>query len=67
MSLLTVLDFFPPFQALVTFHDVSACFSVEEWGALEDWQKELYKNVMREIHAALLSMGESTSIAGAGV
>ncbi|XP_018418746.1 PREDICTED: zinc finger protein 235-like [Nanorana parkeri] len=44
-------------RALVTFHDVSACFSAEEWGALEDWQKELYKNVMREIHAALLSMG----------
>ncbi|PIO31757.1 hypothetical protein AB205_0220440 [Aquarana catesbeiana] len=44
-------------RALVTFHDVSACFSAKEWGALEDWQKELYKNVMREIHAALLSMG----------
>ncbi|XP_075716914.1 zinc finger protein 783-like isoform X2 [Rhinoderma darwinii] len=44
-------------RALVTFHDVSACFSAEEWGVLEDWQKELYKNVMREIHTALLSMG----------
>ncbi|XP_073529745.1 zinc finger protein 212-like isoform X1 [Phyllobates terribilis] len=44
-------------RALVTFHDVSACFSAEEWGVLEDWQKELYKNVMREIHTTLLSMG----------
>ncbi|XP_072263446.1 zinc finger protein 777-like [Pyxicephalus adspersus] len=44
-------------RALVTFHDVSACFSAKEWGTLEDWQKEMYKNVMREIHAALLSMG----------
>ncbi|XP_075057155.1 zinc finger protein 777-like [Mixophyes fleayi] len=44
-------------RALVTFHDVAACFSNEEWGVLEDWQKELYKNVMREIHAALLAMG----------
>ncbi|XP_040282938.1 zinc finger protein 34-like isoform X3 [Bufo bufo] len=44
-------------RALLTFHDVSACFSAEEWGVLEDWQKELYKNVMREIHTTLLSMG----------
>ncbi|KAG8546280.1 hypothetical protein GDO81_019327 [Engystomops pustulosus] len=44
-------------RALVTFHDVSACFSAEEWGVLEDWQKELYKNVIREIHTTLLSMG----------
>ncbi|KAM8953509.1 zinc finger protein 783-like [Pelodytes ibericus] len=44
-------------RALVTFHDVAACFSTEEWGLLEDWQKELYRNVMREIHAALLAMG----------
>ncbi|XP_053317089.1 zinc finger protein 135-like [Spea bombifrons] len=44
-------------RALVTFHDVAACFSMEEWGLLEDWQKEMYKNVMREIHAALLAMG----------
>ncbi|KAG9470038.1 zinc finger protein 554-like isoform X1 [Eleutherodactylus coqui] len=44
-------------RALVTFHDVSACFSAEEWEVLEDWQKELYKTVMREIHSALLSMG----------
>ncbi|KAM4606830.1 zinc finger protein 777-like [Discoglossus pictus] len=44
-------------RALVTFHDVAACFSAEEWGLLEDWQKELYRNVMREIHSALQAMG----------
>ncbi|CAH2245380.1 zinc finger 420-like isoform X1 [Pelobates cultripes] len=41
----------------VTFHDVAACFSAEEWGLLEEWQKELYKNVMRDIHDALQAMG----------
>ncbi|XP_053566937.1 uncharacterized protein LOC128656803 [Bombina bombina] len=44
-------------HALVTFHDVAACFSSEEWRHLEDWQKELYRNVMREIHSALQAMG----------
>ncbi|XP_063775213.1 zinc finger protein 701-like [Pseudophryne corroboree] len=41
----------------VTFHDVAACFSAEEWGVLEDWQKELYKKVMRDIHSSLEEMG----------
>ncbi|KAM9316325.1 zinc finger protein 783-like [Gastrophryne carolinensis] len=44
-------------RALVTFHDVAASFSAEEWKELEDWQKEIYRNVMREIHGALLAMG----------
>ncbi|XP_053565394.1 uncharacterized protein LOC128655852 [Bombina bombina] len=43
----------------VTFHDVAACFSAEEWRQLKDWQKELYRNVMREIHSALQAMGYS--------
>ncbi|XP_053565385.1 zinc finger protein 300 isoform X2 [Bombina bombina] len=45
------------YQMSVTFHDVAACFSAEEWRQLEDWQKELYRNVMREIHSALQAMG----------
>uniref|UniRef100_A0A8C5MI91 KRAB domain-containing protein n=1 Tax=Leptobrachium leishanense TaxID=445787 RepID=A0A8C5MI91_9ANUR len=45
-------------QSSVTFHDVAACFSVEEWGSLEEWQKELYRNVMREIHTALRALGK---------
>ncbi|KAG8541016.1 hypothetical protein GDO81_029873, partial [Engystomops pustulosus] len=42
---------------VVTFHDVAAYFSAKDWLVLQDWQKELYKNVMREIHAALEGMG----------
>ncbi|XP_069468160.1 zinc finger protein 765-like isoform X2 [Ambystoma mexicanum] len=41
----------------VSSHDASACFSDEEWKLLQDWQKELYKNVMKEIHQALISLG----------
>ncbi|OCT56659.1 uncharacterized protein qrich1l2.L isoform X2 [Xenopus laevis] len=46
-----------PQQVSVAFHDVAACFSAKEWGLLEDWQKELYRNVIREIHATLKAMG----------
>ncbi|XP_078532602.1 uncharacterized protein LOC144818757 isoform X2 [Lissotriton helveticus] len=41
----------------VTFQDVAACFSEEEWKLLHEWQKELYTNVMKEIHQALASLG----------
>ncbi|XP_069461461.1 uncharacterized protein [Ambystoma mexicanum] len=41
----------------VAFHDVAIYFSQVEWKLLEDWQKELYKNVIKEIHGALISMG----------
>ncbi|XP_029463000.1 zinc finger protein 34-like isoform X2 [Rhinatrema bivittatum] len=46
-----------PDQAAVTFNDVAMCFSEEEWRGLDDWQKELYRNVMREIHHVLISLG----------
>ncbi|XP_069507876.1 zinc finger protein 809-like isoform X2 [Ambystoma mexicanum] len=38
-------------------HDASAYFSDEEWKLLQKWQKELYMNVMKEIHLALISLG----------
>ncbi|XP_029440895.1 zinc finger protein 282-like isoform X2 [Rhinatrema bivittatum] len=44
-------------QVAVAFSDVAVYFSEEEWGRLEDWQKELYGNAIREIHAALVSLG----------
>lgn len=44
-------------KAPFTFHDVAACFSEDEWKLLHKWQKELYRNVMMEIHQALNSLG----------
>ncbi|XP_030068849.1 zinc finger protein 211 isoform X3 [Microcaecilia unicolor] len=44
-------------QASVTFHDAVVCFSQEEWQLLEEWQKELYARVVKEIHRALFSLG----------
>ncbi|XP_078511889.1 uncharacterized protein LOC144770931 [Lissotriton helveticus] len=41
----------------ITFQDASSYFSEEEWTLLQDWQKELYRNVMKEIHQALISLG----------
>ncbi|XP_069056559.1 zinc finger protein 282-like isoform X3 [Pleurodeles waltl] len=41
----------------VTFRDVAAYFSEDEWKLLREWQKELYRNVMKEIHQALTSLG----------
>ncbi|XP_069093003.1 zinc finger protein 773-like isoform X2 [Pleurodeles waltl] len=44
-------------KAPITFQDVAAYFSDEEWKLLHEWQKELYRNVMKEIHQALVSLG----------
>lgn len=41
----------------VTFRDVAACFSEEEWKVLHEWQKELYRHVMMEVHQVLTSLG----------
>ncbi|XP_078504825.1 zinc finger protein 212-like isoform X2 [Lissotriton helveticus] len=38
-------------------YDVAACFPEAEWKMLHEWQKELYKNIMKEIHHALTSLG----------
>ncbi|KAJ1111641.1 hypothetical protein NDU88_008958 [Pleurodeles waltl] len=44
-------------SAPATFHDPSACFSEDEWKLLQEWQKELCRKVMKEIHQALISLG----------
>ncbi|XP_078508762.1 uncharacterized protein LOC144768747 isoform X2 [Lissotriton helveticus] len=44
-------------EAQIISHDASAYFSKEEWKLLHDWQKDLYMNVMKEIHQALISLG----------
>ncbi|XP_069502157.1 uncharacterized protein [Ambystoma mexicanum] len=41
----------------VTMHDFADFFFEEEWKVLHEWQKELYMNVMKEIHQALSSLG----------
>ncbi|XP_030051206.1 zinc finger protein 235 isoform X2 [Microcaecilia unicolor] len=46
-------------QALVTFRDVAAYFWEEEWHVLGEWQKELYKEIIKEIHSFLMSRGYS--------
>uniref|UniRef100_A0A8C5MPD0 KRAB domain-containing protein n=1 Tax=Leptobrachium leishanense TaxID=445787 RepID=A0A8C5MPD0_9ANUR len=45
------------FQAPVAFHDVVASFTVEQWMRMESWKKELYQNVVKEIHKTLLRLG----------
>ncbi|KAJ1111642.1 hypothetical protein NDU88_008959 [Pleurodeles waltl] len=40
-----------------SIHNAAAYFSEQEWKLLQDWQKELYRNVMKEIHQALISLG----------
>ncbi|XP_077314074.1 uncharacterized protein LOC143934379 isoform X5 [Lithobates pipiens] len=44
-------------QGPITFHDVVASFSEEQWMCLDNSQKEVYRNVMKDIHGTLLARG----------
>ncbi|XP_030051370.1 protein ZNF783-like [Microcaecilia unicolor] len=44
-------------QVPVAFEDIAIYFSQEEWKDLEKWQKELYKDVMKENYQILISIG----------
>ncbi|OCT70606.1 hypothetical protein XELAEV_18037530mg [Xenopus laevis] len=48
-------------ETFVTFDDVAAYFSEDDWQCLEEWQQELYQNAMQEIHGVLLAMGYTIS------
>lgn len=43
-------------QELVTFEDVAVHFTMEEWALLDLSQKELYKDVMKEILRNVVSI-----------
>ncbi|XP_040447470.1 protein ZNF783-like isoform X3 [Falco naumanni] len=41
----------------VAFNDASFNFSEEEWKSLNEWQKELYRHIMKGNYDAVISMG----------
>ncbi|XP_031464102.1 protein KRBA1 isoform X3 [Phasianus colchicus] len=51
-----------PRQVLVTLEEVTVCFSVEEWALLEEWQRELHREVTAATEQLLASLGEELAL-----
>ncbi|XP_019471719.1 protein KRBA1 [Meleagris gallopavo] len=51
-----------PRQVPVTLEEVTVCFSVEEWALLEEWQRELHREVTAATAQLLASLGEEMAL-----